>query len=70
MMLWKTATLLALSCCASGCKNFLRNETVLIGGERVMFYRAGTAVPAVSAEVNTNGWYSLSTDEMKAIMAL
>ena len=69
-MLWKTAMSVALLTCVGGCKNFLQNETVLIGGERVMFYRAGTEVPSVPASVNTNGWYSLTTDEMKALMAL
>ena len=61
----------ALLTCVSGCRNFLTSsEPVLVGGERVMFYRAGTEVPAVPASVNTNGWYSLTTDEMKALMAL
>ena len=52
---------------ALGCSS-TKTNTVLIGGERVMFYPAGTAVPAVEASANTNGWYSLTADELDGLM--
>lgn len=61
------AILLALLSCASGCA-ILKPKTLLIGGERQIFFRPGTAVPAVSAEANTNGVYQLTATEMEAIL--
>lgn len=53
-----------LSC---GCRSFSARET-LVGGKRVVFYPAGVAVPAVDAAANLGGWYSLTADELNAIV--
>lgn len=46
----------------------MRTETVVVGGGEKVFYRAGEAVPAVPAAANTNGWYSLSSDDMNGLL--
>lgn len=33
-----------------------------------MYFRGGTAVPAIEPEANTNGWYSISADEMECLL--
>lgn len=46
----------------------MRTETVVVGGGEKVFYAAGEAVPAVPAAANTNGWYSLSSDDMNGLL--
>ena len=36
-----------------------------MGSDRQIFFPAGTVVPSVSAEENTNGWYSVSVELMQ-----
>lgn len=41
---------------------------VIVGCGGRVFYAAGEAVPAVPAAANTNGWYSLSSDDMNGLL--
>lgn len=41
---------------------------VLVGGDRVMHYPAGTEVPGMSAKDNVGGVYVLTDDEMNAVV--
>lgn len=66
-MLSRLATLLAFTCLSAGCST-QRTDTVIIGGDHIMFYGAGLDVPAVPASVNTNGWYSLSAEELNGLL--
>lgn len=66
MKYFMAATLLALVNFASGCASW--SENVLVGGERQVFFRAGTAVPPVRAEDNTEGYYLLTARELGAIL--
>ena len=59
---------IALPVFAGGCANLARTETVVLGGGEKVFWRAGEAVPSVPAAANTNGWYSLSADDMNALL--
>jgi len=68
MMLSKLATWLALSCLSVGCKSLWKSDAVLIGGERQLFFKAGTDVPCVKAENNRTGYYLLTLDEMRGIV--
>lgn len=53
---------------AAGCLNLRPSKTVLVGGDRIVFYHAGEPVPPVPTYVNTNGWYSISSEEMSKLL--
>lgn len=65
MTKFTTATIfLASSILLGGCAT----KYVLVGGDRVMHYPAGTEVPGMSAKDNVGGVYVLTDDEMNAVV--
>ena len=59
------AILLGLALSQGGC---LKTKRILIGGDRRVFFRSGTAVPGVKTEDNLGGYYLLKAEELDALL--